>query len=250
VESPVAGPVAAEPPAAPSTAAPPLARTVPVPEPLPPDPPPEQVTTAAAPPAPVPAAVPLSEQISPEGSREGSRATPPAADARVQASAGSRTWPSPEVLVAGRMRWPNTVGIEIGAGVGWRSLFARAAYQPSAHWDFDGRLMEVTGIALAAGYRPAPFRRGAWRMGPSLAAGIERITVQRADLRSAEAHPYWDPGIAVGGAVTRDFEGVVRVSLHVEGFRSLGRTLRVPEGPEVDYNHYSARAALSFAWLP
>jgi hypothetical protein len=230
-------------PPAPST--PPPARTVPVPEPLPPVTLPEPVVTAAAPPAPVPAVVLLSEQVS----AEGGRAAQPAADARVQASAGSRTWPSPDVLVAGRVRWPNTIAIEVGAGVAWRSLFARAAYQPSARWDFDGRLVEVSGFALAAGYWPA-FRRGAWRIGPSVAAGIERITVQRADLRSAEPHPYWDPGVAIGGAVARDLEGVVRVTLHVEGFRSMGRTLRVPGGPELDYNHYSARAALSFAWLP
>jgi hypothetical protein len=246
---PGAGEPAAAVPAPGATAGPAAAGTAPAVSPSPP-PAVQPPIEGAAPsrPAAQRVTVPMSGQDSAERARSD---RPDAATAvQVQERPGTRTWPSPEALVAARMRWPDMLGVEVGAGVAWRSLLARASYQPPVRWDLEGRPIDVAGMALTAGYRPAAYRRGAWRIGPSLAVILERVTVQRADLQDAAVHPYWDPGVAVGGAITRDIAGVLRMTVHVEASRSFGRTVRVPDGPEAAFNRLGARAALSFAWLP
>jgi hypothetical protein len=258
-----AGDVAAEPagdvPAGESTAGPVAARVAaarsrpasdgPAAVPQPPAPAAQPPTGSAAPsrPASQRVTVPLSGQ--PQAERSAG-ALPPVAAVQVRERSGSRIWPGLEALVAGRMRLPDLVGLELGAGVAWRSVFARASYQPSVRWDLDGRPIEVAAFAATAGFRPTAYRRGAWRLGPSLAMTLERLTVQRVDLQDTAVHPYWDPGVVIGAVVTRDMAGGLRMSLHVEACRSFGRTVRVPDGPEAGFNRLGARVGISIAWLP
>ncbi len=105
-------------------------------------------------------------------------------------------------------------------------------------------------MVLAAGYRPVLYRAGAWQIQLMVAANIERLSLQRTDLDDARSHSYWDPGLAVGGALVRDVGGWLRVRVQLEACRQLGRTVRIPDGPEAAFNQLGARAALSLAWLP
>lgn len=184
-----------------------------------------------------------------DATERGSSARPPTVTA-ARTRPGSRAWPGLDALVAARVRSPDTIGVEVGAGVAWRTLFARASYQAPARWDLEGRPIDVAGMALTAGYRPAVYERDAWRIGLVLAATLERVTVQRMDLQGAAVHGHWDPGVVVGGAFSFDLAGGLGLTMQVEGCRLVGRTVRVPEGPEAAFNHLGARAALSLVWTP
>jgi hypothetical protein len=153
-------------------------------------------------------------------------------------------------MAAVRMRQPDTLGVELGAGLTWRALFASTTFQLPGRWELEGRPIEIDAVTLTAGYRPVLYRMDVWQIQLGLAANIERLSLQRLDLDDARSHSYWDPGLAVGGAITRDVGGWLRVRLQLEACRQLGRTVRIPGGPDAAFNHLGGRAALSLAWLP
>ncbi|WP_428263066.1 hypothetical protein [Haliangium sp.] len=176
---------------------------------------------------------------------------PAAAEAVAEVEAVAEPGPShrvtPEAALAARLRWPDAVAVEVGLGLSWHGLWARAAYQPPAATSLDMRPLETGAVSLIAGYRPVSYRLGGWQLVPTVAGVLERVTVRRLDVDGAAVHAYWDPGLAIGGLLARDLGGGLRVAVEAQASRMLGRTLRVPDAAEEGFNRVGARLALWFA---
>jgi hypothetical protein len=234
--------------------------------------PPEPEAPAAAPasteetskPGPSPSPAPVAATASrPSPSAARSVATPVSAPSApraamervpaVRAAAGGRASLLEDLALAaqagGRWRDPEIFGWEVDASLSWRFLFVGAGYQPAASWELEGRTLELTAVPIRAGWRHVLWASRRWLVVLTVAAVVERLTVQRVDLPRSAAHPFWDVGLGSGVVVARRLAGDLWLGLGLDAALYVpGREVEVPDGPSARLNLVSLRPALTLLW--
>ncbi|MBX7116220.1 MAG: hypothetical protein K1X64_17965 [Myxococcaceae bacterium] len=151
-----------------------------------------------------------------------------------------------ELVAGGRFRAPNTVGVQVGLAVGWKSALVRAELQPSTGWTLEGRAFSLGALSIGAGWSPWLIEGSSWRLRAEVSLAGEQLTIQRRDLASAVPRLYWD--LQVAGAITVDrlTWNELMVGVRLETFVSpTGRTIAIPDGPSVRMSPVGIRLALS-----
>jgi len=153
--------------------------------------------------------------------------------------------------LAGRWRDSDLFSWEVGGALSWRGLFFRAGYQPPAEWSLSGNPVEVTAVPLAAGWRPALWRRRRWMLRAETAALVERFNLRRLNLERAADHSHWDAGLALGLGLEARLTGDLWAGATLTGFWfPAAQEISIENGPSARLTRLGARAALSLFWDP
>lgn len=147
--------------------------------------------------------------------------------------------------VTSRWREADVWSLEIGAKVGWRSLYLGAGYLVPAPWSFEGRLIEVWAVDLHAGWRPALWRGGGYTVRPFLGLVAEWVVLRRVDVRGATEHGYWDLGAVAGVGVTRRISRLLELGVGAAIiYFPAGNEVAVPGGPAARFNRFGVQFGL------
>jgi hypothetical protein len=155
-----------------------------------------------------------------------------------------------EAMVGGRWRSGDLWSLDVGGALVWRSFFVRAGYQPAAQWSLERRPVQVTVVPLSAGWRPRLWSRGAVWLRANVAALVERFTLRRTDVGSAQDHSAWDAGLAAGLDLGLRWERGMTVGLEAGGFYfPAAREISIGEnGASARLTTLGVRFGLTVAW--
>jgi hypothetical protein len=271
--TPLPPPVAAAPPPAPK---PERRRGGGRPSPRPAPPPvappvsPPVVRVEPPPPAPAPAPTPAPPPPPAPGPVASAVPAPPAPPTRSTSAPGgggdplpvpplparsSRPAFGPEASAGLRVREPNLVGLEVGAGLRLGRFFATLLFQPETSWTLRGRPLAVSSAAVELGLHHPLWQGEDARVSGRVAAVGERLELRQLDVEEGASHEALDAGVAMGLGIDRRVYGAVWAALGVEGIwlPTAGRVVLLNDGsggpePRIGFNGVGARATLGISW--
>lgn len=231
-----------------------VARTAPAPQPVPepatpPAPPPNPEPPPRSDPPPAPKVPPVRTPIHLPGGLFGPFG-PGAAPARAPV-------PAPELAAGIRVREPDLVAAEFGAGLRIGPVFATARFQPGTNWTVEDRPVSVSAMGFELGWlHPLWLGEDAQAHG-RVAVLAERLSIRQLDIEEDADHEALDAGGELGLVLEARVIGGLWVTVGAEGiWLPTAGSLVIEDEVEtneldwvrVPFNGVGARATLAISW--